>query len=102
MGHKHRFENLNKHGMLILAFLPKMDDINEEKSLFAVISAICCVVVYNSIREHRFNLTRSAILPPSLSPWSKVFNDADEQSFTNLTGYIYIILRVQSFICIFI
>ncbi len=41
--------------------------------------------LYNSTRA-RFSLTKSAILPPRLSPWNQILRGADSQSFIVLVG----------------
>jgi hypothetical protein len=45
----------------------------------------CAIVVFNSLRNLS-KLTRSAILPPSGSPWRKLWTDGDDKSFLTMTG----------------
>ena len=46
------------------------------------------IQVYNTIRDNRPILTRSAILQPSLAPWDRLLNFGDDGSFlTMMTGF---------------
>jgi hypothetical protein len=56
---------------------------NEEDLWCLVVLVI--VLYYNSMRE-RSHLTRSAIQHPKLSPWARVYSNADDKSFLELTG----------------
>ena len=59
---------------------------DEEDDLFAVITLFAAAIWYNSLRE-RSRLTRSAILLPRLSPWKRLFEFGDDQSFLEMTGF---------------
>jgi hypothetical protein len=58
------------------------DDYDDEMLLLLLVTFIVC---YNNCRR-RHNLTRSAILPPTFSPWNRVLHGADDDSFLELTG----------------
>ena len=44
------------------------------------------LIYYNGIRR-RCHLTRSGILAPNHSPWPHLYQNGDEESFLNLTGF---------------
>ena len=54
--------------------------------LLQVCAVILAVMIYNGQRN-RSKLTRSAILLPSLSPWTHIYANADPSSFLTLTGF---------------
>jgi hypothetical protein len=59
-------------------------------SLFTafVVAFVSATVVYNSIRPGgRHTLLRRALLHPTLSPWRRLLNNADEGSFLEMTGF---------------
>jgi hypothetical protein len=51
-----------------------------------VAASVTMVLYYNSIRR-RHHLTRSGILFPSQSPWRHLYDNGDDGSFLNLTGF---------------
>jgi hypothetical protein len=51
-----------------------------------VSAAVSMVIFSNSIRR-RHHLTRSGILSPDQSPWRNLYENGDNQSFLNLTGF---------------
>jgi hypothetical protein len=51
-----------------------------------VAASVSMVIYYNSIRSRHF-LTRSGILAPGQSPWRHLYENGDDQSFLNLTGF---------------
>ena len=55
-------------------------------SHLSICAVFFAVVHYNSLRQ-RTPLTRSAILRPGQSPWNHIFENADEGSFLELTGF---------------
>ena len=59
---------------------------NMISSLVSVCAVIYAVVHYNSIRQ-RTKLTRTAILIPAASPWKYIWDNADDASFLELTGF---------------
>jgi hypothetical protein len=59
---------------------------DEEDDLFAVITLFAAALWCNSPRE-RSRLTRSAILLPRFSPWKRLFEFGDDQSFLEMTGF---------------
>jgi hypothetical protein len=54
-------------------------------TLYCAASA-AMVIYYNSIRR-RHHLYRPAILLPSQSPWRHLYENGDDASFLNLTGF---------------
>ena len=44
------------------------------------------LVYYNNVRRSRY-LTRTGILPTSVSPWHHLFENGENGSFLNLTGF---------------
>ena len=51
-----------------------------------VAASVSMLVYYNSIRTHHY-LTRTGILPTSVSPWRHLYENGDNGSFLNLTGF---------------
>ena len=51
-----------------------------------VVASVSMLVYYNSIRSRHY-VTRSGILPTSASPWRHLYENGDEVSFLNLTGF---------------
>jgi len=51
-----------------------------------VAASVSMVLYCNRIRR-RHHLTRSGILFPSHSPWRNLYDNGDEESFLNLTGF---------------
>ena len=58
----------------------------EQIELKYVVLVIILGHYFNSMRD-RHKLTRSAIQPPSLAPWFRVMNWADDSSFLDITGF---------------
>ena len=55
-------------------------------SLVNVCAVVYSVMYYNSLRRRSF-LTRTAILLPGQSPWLHIWENADDASFLELTGF---------------
>jgi hypothetical protein len=53
--------------------------------LFCVLVGV--IVAYNSAREERNKLARSALLLPDQAPWMKLNCSGDDRSFMNLMGF---------------
>jgi hypothetical protein len=51
-----------------------------------VAASVSMLVYYNSIRRRHY-VTRSGILPTTASPWRHLYENGDEVSFLNLTGF---------------
>ena len=51
-----------------------------------VAASVSMLIYHNSIRR-RHHLTRSGILPTNASPWRHLYENGDEGSFLNLTGF---------------
>ena len=51
-----------------------------------VAASVSMLVYYNSIRRRHY-LTRTGILPTSVSPWRHLYENGDDGSFLNLTGF---------------
>ena len=51
-----------------------------------VAASVSMLVYYNSIRTRHY-LTRAGILPTSVSPWRHLYENGDNGSFLNLTGF---------------
>jgi DDE superfamily endonuclease len=61
------------------------DNENDDDFLF-IVTLFAAALWYNSLRR-RSRLTRSAILEPKLSPWTRLFQFGDSGSFLELTGF---------------
>ena len=62
-----------------------------------VLMALVAIVVYhNSLRVWTY-LLWDALVPPSLSPWHKFYDEGDKSSFLHVTG-----LTRESFVCLLI
>ncbi len=48
-------------------------------------SLVLLACYHNSIRVHSY-LLRAALVPPSLSPWHKLYDEGDSSSFLHVTG----------------
>jgi len=76
------------------------DDKRSKKRKILACGIVCaisiCIKWYNSIRE-RSNLSRKALLHPSMSPWARLLNFEDENSFLNLTGFNFLAFRNLSY-----
>ena len=59
---------------------------NSSISQLYVAASVSMVIYYNSVRR-RHHLTRSGILQPARSPWRHLYDNGDESSFLNLTGF---------------
>jgi hypothetical protein len=57
----------------------------EESTILLTVITVAAVVWFNSQRVQHY-LTKSALLHPMFSPWSRLYQTADENSFLNLTG----------------
>jgi len=55
-------------------------------SLVNVCAVVYSVMYYNSLRRRSF-LTRTAILLPGQSPWLHIWENADDESFLELTDF---------------
>ena len=51
-----------------------------------VAASVSMLIYYNSVRR-RHHLSRSGILQPTRSPWRHLYDNGDEGSFLNLTGF---------------
>ena len=55
-----------------------------------VVAIVGSVVVYNKARLNpRSVLHRAALIHPRFSPWMRLLNCADEESFLELTGFSF-------------
>ena len=59
---------------------------NTQMTQLCVAASVSMLIYYNSIRR-RHHLTRSGILAPNHSPWRYLYENGDEGSFLNLTGF---------------
>ena len=59
---------------------------NTQMTQLCVAASVSMLIYYNSIRR-RHHLTRSGILAPIHSPWRHLYENGDEGSFLNLTGF---------------
>ena len=59
---------------------------NSQFTQLYVAASVSMIVYYNGIRR-RHHLTRSGILSPDQSPWRNLYENGDEGSFLNLTGF---------------
>jgi hypothetical protein len=58
----------------------------QQKWSIKVLMALVLLTCYhNSIRVHSY-LLRAALVPPSLSPWRKLYDEGDSSSFLHVTG----------------
>ena len=57
----------------------------EEDDPLNLLLLLLLVTYYNSRRESHY-LTRSAVVLPYDSPWTKLLHDGDDRSFLNLSG----------------
>ena len=51
-----------------------------------VVASVSMLVSYNSIRRRHY-LTRTEILATSVSPWRHLYENGENGSFLNLTGF---------------
>jgi hypothetical protein len=51
-----------------------------------VLMALVLLVCYHNIIRVRSKLLRAALVPPSRSPWRKLYEDGDSSSFLHVTG----------------
>jgi DDE superfamily endonuclease len=61
-------------------------DENDDDDFLFIMTLFSAALWYNSLRS-RSRLTRSAILEPKLSPWSRLYHFGDSGSFLQLTGF---------------
>jgi hypothetical protein len=59
---------------------------NSQVTQLFIATSVSLVIYYNGIRR-RHRLTRSGILQPGRSPWRHLYENGDEASFLNLTGF---------------
>jgi hypothetical protein len=59
---------------------------NSQITQLYVAASVSMIIYYNGIRR-RHHLTRSGILSPDRSPWRHLYENGDEASFLNLTGF---------------
>jgi len=59
---------------------------NSQVTQLFIATSVSLVIYYNGIRR-RHRLTRSGILRPGRSPWRHLYENGDEASFLNLTGF---------------
>ena len=59
---------------------------NSQVTQLFIATSVSLVIYYNGIRR-RHRLTRSGILLPERSPWRHLYENGDEASFLNLTGF---------------
>ena len=59
---------------------------NSQLTQLYVAASVSMILYYNSIRR-RHLLTRSGILFPGQSPWRNLYENGDEGSFLNVTGF---------------
>jgi len=57
----------------------------QKKNIRLVMFLILLACYHNSIRVRSF-LLRAALVPPSLSPWRKLYDEGDSSSFLHITG----------------
>ena len=57
----------------------------QKKNVRLVMFLILLACYHNSIRVRSF-LLRAALVPPSLSPWRKLYDEGDSSSFLHVTG----------------
>lgn len=88
-----RFSDMSKKRSFLSAFGSVGDDFAEDDVRLSRQGAasrgalfFCAIIVFNSLRNLS-KLTRSAILPPSMSPWRKLWADGDDKSFLTMTGF---------------
>ena len=51
-----------------------------------VLMAMVMIAVYHNSLRVRSYLLRAALIPPSLSPWRKLYDEGDSSSFLHITG----------------
>ena len=49
--------------------------------------ALVSMLIYYIVISRRYHLTRSGVLGPNHSPWPHLYQNGDEGSFLNLTGF---------------
>ena len=59
---------------------------NSQVTQLFIATSVSLVIYYNGIRR-RHRLSRSGILRPERSPWRHLYENGDEASFLNLTGF---------------
>jgi hypothetical protein len=57
-----------------------------KKRVLLLALTLSAVKLYNSLRRRHY-VTRSALLPPDRSPWTKLYEDGDDVSFLNIPGF---------------
>jgi hypothetical protein len=63
-----------------------MKETLKSQFLLVIAMALAAVIQYNSCRERHY-LTRSAILTPDKAPWMHLYNNGDNISFLDVTGF---------------
>jgi hypothetical protein len=61
------------------------DDIQRQRRLRQVLLMVLLLQFHNNIRD-RHILSRSAIVQPIESPWKRLYERGDDESFFHLTG----------------
>jgi hypothetical protein len=72
--------NLPSSTMVLFEFVE-----NDQERIRHILSIVLLIHLHNTIRDRHF-LLRKAIVPPSKSPWRKLYDHADESSFLHVTG----------------
>jgi hypothetical protein len=58
----------------------------QQKWSIKVLMALGMLACYHNSIRVRLYLIRAALVPPSLSPWRKLYDEGDSSSFLHITG----------------
>jgi hypothetical protein len=58
----------------------------QQKLSIKVLMALVLLACYHNSIRVRLYLLRAALVPPSLSPWLKLYDEGDSSSFLHVTG----------------
>ena len=82
--------------------------VQQKWSIKVLMALVLLACYHNSIRVRSY-LLRAALVPPSLSPWRKLYDEGDSSSFLHVTGLtreafdslLYVVMRIGDYkICV--